>query len=59
MLLYQIDNLTANEAKARMGEDKRIRWIKHGYMLLGIAVLCAALSVVNYAAVIAWFQQFL
>lgn len=59
VLLYQIDNLTANEAKARTSEDKRIRWIKHGYMLLGIAVLCTALSVINYAAAVAWFQQLL
>ncbi|MCH9275663.1 hypothetical protein JS533_005165 [Bifidobacterium amazonense] len=57
VLLYQIDNLTANEAKARAAEDKRIRWVKRGYMLLGFAVLCTALSIIDYAAIAAWIQQ--
>lgn len=51
VLLYQIDNKIENEAKARVDEDKRIRWIKRGYMFLGTAVLCTTFSVVNYGSI--------
>lgn len=57
VLLYQIDNLVGNEKKARADEDKRIRWIKRGYMLLAIAVLCTVLSVIDYDSVANWIQQ--
>lgn len=57
VLLYQIDNKVGNEKKARADEDKRIRWIKRGYMLLAIAVLCTVLSVIDYDSVANWIQQ--
>ena len=51
VILYQIDNKIENEAKARADEDKRIRWIKYGYMFLGASVLCTAFSVVDYGSI--------
>lgn len=57
VLLYQIDNKIKNESIARADENKRIRWIKHGYMLLGAAVLCTGFSVVDYNSVVNWIQQ--
>lgn len=57
ILLYQIDNKIENEKKSRADEDKRIRWIKRGYMFLGAAVLFTVLSIIDYCSVINWMQQ--
>lgn len=59
VLLYEIDNKIENEKKARTDEDNRIRWIKHGYIFLGAAVLCTVFSIVDYNSVINWLQQVL
>ena len=59
VLLYQIDNKTGNESKARADENRRCRWIKGGYMFLGAAVRCTALSIIDYGSIINWTQQLL
>ena len=57
VLLYQIDNKVENEKRARADEDKRIHWVKCGYMLLAMAVLCTVLSVIDYDSAANWIQQ--